>query len=178
MTSGYILGIGSNIATTKNVPLILARLIQRFGPISISRFYETEPVGMDSDQIFINFCAFAQTSLDTGACKEACIAIEVELGRDRTHPFRKTRDRAADIDLLTFIDVHGHQVQLELIADYLFQPAAEIVAILPPRRAIIAARGCVRTFTVGGLQLGETPTAIDCNDRAGLIVVSHNRFDC
>lgn len=178
MNQGYILGIGSNIDQNKNIPMILTHLIKRFGPIMISRFYETAPVGMDSNQLFINFCAFAQTSLESAPCKEACIAIEVELGRDRTHPLRKTRDRAADIDLLTFIGAHGHQVQLELIADYLSQPVAEIGAILSPRRAIIAARGCVRTFTVGGLQLGETPTAIDCNDRAGLIVVSHNRFDC
>jgi 2-amino-4-hydroxy-6-hydroxymethyldihydropteridine diphosphokinase len=149
----------------------LERLLRTFGTTVVSRFYETAPVGMESERSFINFCAFARTGLEPAACKAACVAIEVELGRDRTHPSRKTRDRAADIDLLTRVGADGRQVQLEPVADYLAQPAAEIVAILSPGRTVLVARGCVRAFTVGGSRLGEAPAAVDRDDRAGLMVV-------
>src|SRR5690349_12568999 len=98
---GYILGIGTNIEPERNVSRIIEQLAHKFGRILISRFYETAPVGMTSDRPFINFCAFVRTALEPVACKAACVDIEVELGRDRAHPCRKTRDRPADIDLLT-----------------------------------------------------------------------------
>jgi 2-amino-4-hydroxy-6-hydroxymethyldihydropteridine diphosphokinase len=107
-------------------------LRSHFGNIIISRFYKTEPVGMNSDQHFINFCAFIETSFEPAACKLVCVAIETQLGRDRTHPFSRTRDRPADIDLLTHLRVNGSRVELESIPSYLVLPAAEVVAILWP----------------------------------------------
>jgi 7,8-dihydro-6-hydroxymethylpterin-pyrophosphokinase len=61
-----------------------------------------------------------------------CVAIETQLGRDRTHPFSRTRDRPADIDLLTHLRVNGSRVELESIPSYLVLPAAEVVAVLWP----------------------------------------------
>lgn len=168
---GYILGVGTNIEPERNAPLIVEQLIDKFGGILISRFYETAPVGMQSDQSFINFCAFVETALDVDACKAVCIDIEINLGRDRAHPYRKTRDRAADIDLLARLCAGGRQVQLQAIAEYLAQPAAEVASFLSAGRAIPVVRGHVRTFTIGDLQLGHTPTAIDRDDRTGLVVI-------
>lgn len=176
MHQGYILGIGTNIAPEKNMPRILECLLRTFGTTVISRFYETAPVGMASERRFINFCAFAKTGLEPEAVKAACVGIEVEMGRDRTHPSRKTRDRAADIDLLTRFDADGRWVQLQSVADYLAQPAAEIVALLSPGGIVPTARGRVRTFAVGEWPLGEAPTAIDRDDRTGLVVVGQDRF--
>ena len=171
MDHGYILGIGANLAPEKNIPRLLEHLLRRFCRIKISRFYETAPVGMESERQFINFCAFVGTELELDACKAVCVGIEVELGRDRTHPFSKTRDRAADIDLLTRVDADGHQAQLQPVPDYLVQPAAEILAILSPGRTFLAAHGCVRTFTIDELRLGEAPTTIDRDARTGLVVI-------
>lgn len=173
---GYILGIGSNVNPRANVPRLLEQLVRHFGPILISRFYETAPVGMDGERRFINFCAFARTRLEPLACKAICVGIEVALGRDRTHPSRKTRDRPADIDLLVRVGADGQRVQLEAIADYLAQPAAEIVTLLSAGQPMPAARGRCRTLMVGELLLGEAPAAIDRDDRAGLVVVGQDRL--
>lgn len=171
MCQGYILGIGSNLDPEQNVPRIVEQLLCRFGKILLSRFYETAPVGMESHRQFINFCAFVRTELEPEACKAACVAIEVELGRDRTHPARRTRDRAADIDLLARLGADGNQVQLQAVADYLSESAAEIIAILSPGQTVPAARGCVRVFTLGKAQLGKAPTTINRDDGTGLIVI-------
>jgi 2-amino-4-hydroxy-6-hydroxymethyldihydropteridine diphosphokinase len=171
-----MLGIGTNVDLEVNVPRLVEQLVRHFGMIMISRFYDTAPVGMDSERRFINFCAFARTGLEPDACKAACVGIEVAMGRDRTHPFRKTRDRPADIDLLARVGADRCWVPLEPVADYLAQPAAEIEALLSPGRTVPAARGRVRTFAVGEVLLGEAPAAVDRDDRTGLVIVGQDRF--
>lgn len=130
---GYLLGIGSNLDPRRNALRIVDRLRQRFGDVLLSRFHETAPVGMDSDRGFINFCAFVATSLEPSACKQACVGIEIALGRDRSHPASKTRDRTADIDLLVRIRPDGSRIELEPIAAYLAEPAAEVMTALQSR---------------------------------------------
>lgn len=176
MDQGYLLGIGSNLAPEANVPRMLVHLVRRFGAIALSRFYETVPVGMESERQFINFCAFIATDLEPEACKAACVEIEVALGRDRTHPSRKVRDRAADIDLLAHAGADGLWDELPILADYFAQPAAELLAVLSPGYAVPRARGLVRGFVVGEARLGEAPATIHRDDRTGLIVVREDRL--
>lgn len=130
LPQGYLLGIGSNIDPQRNALRIVDCLRQRFGEIVLSGFHETAPVGMDSDHRFINFCAFVTTLLEPRACKQACVEIEVMLGRDRAHPASKTRDRTADIDLLVRVGPDGRHIALEPVAPYLAAPAAEVMAAL------------------------------------------------
>ena len=127
---GYLLGIGTNVDPQRNALRIIDCLRQRFGEVLLSEFHETAPVGMDSDRQFINFCAFVATTLEPGACKQACVEIEIALGRDRTHPASKTRDRTADIDLLVRVGPDGGRIELEPIAPYLAGPAAELLTTL------------------------------------------------
>jgi 2-amino-4-hydroxy-6-hydroxymethyldihydropteridine diphosphokinase len=171
MDHGYLLGIGTNVDPERNAPRIVAQLVRRFGRILVSRFYETEPVGMESDRRFVNFCAFIGTALEPQACKAACVAIEIELGRDRAHPSSKTRDRTADIDLLARRGADGSWIELEATADYLAAAAAEIIAMLVPGQVVPAARGCVRSLPLGRAQLGQAPATIDRDDGAGLVGV-------
>lgn len=131
---GYLLGIGTNVDPERNTLLIIDRLRRRFGEVLVSRVIQTDPVGMSSQRQFSNFCAFVETTLEPRACKAACVAIEVELGRDRAHPMSKVRDRPADIDLLVRVNRDGSRTDLEAIADYLAEPAAELLAILWPQR--------------------------------------------
>jgi 2-amino-4-hydroxy-6-hydroxymethyldihydropteridine diphosphokinase len=112
-----------------------------------------------------------RTGLGPEACKAACVALEIALGRDRTHPSSSTRDRPADIDLLIRIDHTGSRVELEPVAAYLAQPTAEILAMLSPCQTVPGANGRIRAVTLGGLRLGEAPATIDRDDRTGLIVV-------
>ena len=135
LAPGYVLGIGSNLDPQCNARRIVEHLRQRFGEILLSRFHVTEPVGMESQRPFVNFCAFVPTGLEPAACKADCIAIELALGRDREHPASKTRDRPADIDLLLHIRADGGRIELEPIPSYLAEPAAEIMAQLGWREA-------------------------------------------
>ena len=73
--------------------------------------------------------------------------------------------------MTTRVGADGRWAQLQPVADYLAQPAAEVVALLSPGRIMPAPRGRVRTFAVGQARLGQAPTAVDRDDRTGLIVV-------
>ena len=132
MQQGYILGVGTNVDSKRNALKIILELRLRFASVLVSQFYSTEPVGMSSKQTFINFCVFIETALEPRACKAVCAAIEVHLGRDRTHALSSTRDRPADIDLLTRIGADGSRLELGGVPAYLVAPAAEIVAMLWP----------------------------------------------
>ena len=132
LRQGYLRGIGSNVDPERNTVLIIDRLRRSFGEILVSRVIQTDPVGMTSQRRFSNFCAYVGTALEPEPCKAECVAIEVELGRDRAHPMSKVRDRPADIDLLIRVNKDGSRTDLEAIADYLAEPAAELIAILWP----------------------------------------------
>jgi len=167
---GYIVGVGSNIEPERNSLKIVDRLAERFGPIIVSRMYYSDPVGMHSIHRFVNFCAFVRTNLDRPQFKAACIRIETELGRDRSRPGSKTADRPADIDVLA--EVPGDELVASEVADgaYLVQPASEIIALLVGDSAMPQAKGevCIAA------PLGEVPTTVDHNDRAGLVVICQN----
>lgn len=171
MREGYLLGIGTNLDPERNALRIVERLVARFGRILLSRLYATAPVGMASGRTFLNFCAFAATELEPAAMKALCVGIEVELGRDRSHPGSKTRDRPADIDLQIRFLADGSRVVLEEIPPYLAAPADEILALLSPGEPVPPAGADVRVLASGSLRLGETPAAVDRDDGAGLIVV-------
>jgi 2-amino-4-hydroxy-6-hydroxymethyldihydropteridine diphosphokinase len=177
MRQGFILGIGTNVNPERNARHIVERLVHRFGRTLVSRFHYTEPVGMDSDRQFINYCAFVETRLDPVACKSACVAIEIELGRDRTDPFRKTRDRTADIDLLAQLLPGPTTLRMADIADYLARPLGELTALLALDRAVLDRRSDAQRRPFVHDALGKAPAAIDRDDRAGLVVVGQDRLD-
>lgn len=170
---GYILGVGSNLEPEKNAGLIITKLVERFGAVLISRIYYTAPVKIESDHRFVNFGVFVPTELDPAAFKAACVAIEVELGRDRNNPLRKILDRPADLDVLVRLSGEEKTLNPELIipAEYLAEPARELVAVLGLGGKLPGARGELCPIAVGTLCLGQTPAAVDRDDRAGLVVI-------
>lgn len=96
----YFLSVGSNIEPEQNVPKILAHLLAISGQLNVSRIIETEPVDIASPNKFFNLCVSLQSSLATVDLKQRLNEIEVDLGRDRTHPDRQRLNRPADIDIL------------------------------------------------------------------------------
>lgn len=174
MKPGYILGIGSNLAPEQNAGLIIEHLVERFGPIWLSRIYYTAPVQVQSTQRFVNFCVYVPTALAAPEFKAACVAIETALGRDRTNPLRKILDRAADLDVLVRLIGSERELAAETIipAEYLAQPAREMVAMLGfGGGRVPTAGGELCPVRAGGLVLGQTPAAIDRDHGAGLVVV-------
>ncbi|HSI41088.1 MAG TPA: 2-amino-4-hydroxy-6-hydroxymethyldihydropteridine diphosphokinase [Xanthobacteraceae bacterium] len=164
---GYILGIGTNIDPEINALRIVDHLVARFGRLLVSRMYYTEPVGMSSHHRFINYCAFAASDQPPEAFKACCEAIEAELGRNRARADSKTADRPADIDLLARLPMARLSAEQLAGADYLVQPAREIMAMLYADRFMPVAgdRLCVLP------PLGDAPAAVDRDDRAGLVVI-------
>jgi hypothetical protein len=122
---------------------------------------------MHSTHRFVNFCAFVRTPLNRAQFKAACVGIEIELGRDRSHPNSKTADRPADIDILA--EIPCSDLAAAKVADgaYLVQPASEVIAILSGDAAMPQARGEL-CFAA---PLGEMPATVDRDDRAGLKIV-------
>jgi 2-amino-4-hydroxy-6-hydroxymethyldihydropteridine diphosphokinase len=166
---GYILGIGTNVDPERNSLRILDRLTATFGPVLVSQFHYSDPVGMRSARRFINFCAFVRTDLGARDCKTACVEIEVGLGRDRTAPGCKTADRPADIDILTHLSGEADELDpMEVAgADYLLQPTRELLDRLRHEPEAVEIERLLRVLS----PLPQTPAAVDRDYRAGLKVV-------
>jgi 2-amino-4-hydroxy-6-hydroxymethyldihydropteridine diphosphokinase len=125
------IGLGSNLGDTQ------ANLIdawQRLGKITginllrLSSPYRTEPVNMDTDHWFTNAVGEILTTLSPTELLAAMLAIEAEMGRDRT----LTQDRPVDLDLLYYGDLMIQSQTLTVphprIAERLFvlAPLAEL----------------------------------------------------
>jgi 2-amino-4-hydroxy-6-hydroxymethyldihydropteridine diphosphokinase len=99
MAIAYI-ALGSNLGDQKQT---LNAAVDRLGDIgqvvARSSFYETEPVGFRDQAAFLNAVIALETQLEPLALLHALLAIERDLGRDRTHGIRNG-PRTLDLDLL------------------------------------------------------------------------------
>ncbi len=96
----YYLGIGSNVAPTQNLPQIIAHLLNRFHRLRLSPIIETLPIGMSSRSPFLNGVVYLESPQESSALKIELNEMEAALGRDRSDPLKKVKDRPADIDIL------------------------------------------------------------------------------
>jgi 2-amino-4-hydroxy-6-hydroxymethyldihydropteridine diphosphokinase len=102
MRSLVYLSLGSNVGDREgHLREALSRLHRKGRILSVSSFYETEPVEFADQAWFLN-CAAA---LETAECPQALLTnllgIEQDMGRRRT---RKKGPRAIDLDILMFGD--------------------------------------------------------------------------
>ena len=159
----YLCGMGSNIDPAGNLPRALARLSQAFGTLRVSEVIHTPPYGMCSPNSFLNALVMFATDQSQPQLKAWLNQLEIELGRDRTHPQSSTRDRPMDIDILAVSE----------------QPSfAEVTLEEPYFRQLLAgapAPGSCRRVAFAGNWLGEAPATIHWNEGAGHVVVIHQR---
>jgi 2-amino-4-hydroxy-6-hydroxymethyldihydropteridine diphosphokinase len=95
------IGLGSNLGDTQGNLLLAWQRLGKVAGISLIRLsspYRTEPVGMDTDHWFTNAVGEITTTLSPAELLAAMLAIEAEMGRDRT----LTQDRPVDLDLLYY----------------------------------------------------------------------------
>jgi 2-amino-4-hydroxy-6-hydroxymethyldihydropteridine diphosphokinase len=119
------LSLGSNLgdkAAMIGEALLRLNATAGIGTIRRSRLYRTEPWGDRNQDWFLNACAIVETSLSPRALLERCLAIETELGRDRSES-RKWGPRPIDIDILFYDDVELAEAGLILPHPYLFERA-------------------------------------------------------
>ena len=99
----YFIGIGSNVDYERNVLRILAALSSLTKLLHISSIIRTAPVGMKSKNEFLNLCVAIRSNISLEELKNITNDIEIRLGRDRRDPFRRVKDRPADLDILLSI---------------------------------------------------------------------------
>lgn len=126
MVRAYV-GVGSNIEREVNVRAALAELREAFGPLSVSRVYDTEPVGVRGGD-FYNLVVGFDTDLAPEALVRTLHALEDRHGRARD----AGGARRLDLDLLLYGDLVRHDAEVDVprgdILRYAFVlgPLAEI----------------------------------------------------
>ncbi len=159
--SGFLIGIGSNIDPLDNLVKIIDQLLEHFPKITLSRVLLLPPIGMNSQHDFLNVVVFIETDIIENALKEICNAIETNLGRDRTDPTRKTKDRPADLDILTSVQypkdrgLPPHTITGEY---FLYPLLKEIAAYISGKHISLEQEGVALTST--NLTFGQTATTI------------------
>ena len=174
----YLLGLGSNVKPRQNFPLIVLELLELGQKLALSRVIETEPVGIRSRNRFLNAAAALWTQLPPPELKRRCVAIEEKLGRDRTDPLRKFRDRPADIDILFTVETGTPHVPADKLPpeDYLRLPLLELLEYLgisTPEATPGLAAGV--TLHIREVSFGQTPATIYRDRRTGEVVVVQDR---
>ena len=159
--SGYLIGIGSNIEPHDNIVAIINQLLEHFSRITVSRVLLLPPIGMNSQHDFLNVVVFIETDIAKEKLKDICNAIEIILGRDRNDPTRKTKDRTADLDILTAAqfpkdsELVGHSITDEY---FLYPLLDEIIAYLSGKHISLKQEGV--TLMSMNLAFGQTATTI------------------
>ena len=119
MTTGY-LGLGSNIGDRRGHLEAAVTALPGHGVavLKSSSVYETEPVGLVTDQReFLNACLQIETGHDPEGLLDACKSVERELGRPTEH--QRHGPRPIDVDLLLLGD-------WEHVSDRLTLPHPEV----------------------------------------------------
>ncbi len=159
---GFLFSIGSNINPHQNVIKVLEHLLKQFPEIVISRVLKIPPVGMASQQDFLNLVVFIATDIELSALKSLFNKIETDLGRDRSDPNCKIKDRPADLDILLEVTSSADFRQpVEQITDeyFLYPLITELCAYLTGENQPAIQKGV--TIQLGELTLGQTATTIN-----------------
>jgi 2-amino-4-hydroxy-6-hydroxymethyldihydropteridine diphosphokinase len=127
------IGIGANLGDRQGtIQNALERLGSRAGIIAmeLSPVYESDPVGVLDQPLFLNLVAGVETTLKPEALLRELLAIEQELGRKR---IVRWGPRSIDLDLLLFAGETRQDPGLQLPHPRMF----ERPFVLEPLRALL-----------------------------------------
>ncbi len=133
MTDAYI-ALGSNLGDRRTALTRAVRAIDGLASTRVSAqstLIETDPVGPVAQGRYLNGVVRVQTELAPRVLLESLLAIETELGRDRTGELR-WGPRTADLDLLIFgdliLDEPGLHIPHPRLAErrFVLEPLCEI----------------------------------------------------
>ena len=102
MTKTAYIGIGSNLGDKLNNCLKAAEQAKKIpgcGFQALSRFFRTEPVGVEGQAWYINGVIALRTDISARDLLKALLAIEAHMGRERKE---KWDSRAIDLDILLY----------------------------------------------------------------------------
>ena len=133
MSTAYLC-LGSNQGDRIGYIQQAASLLKGTGGISIvttSSFYETEPWGMESENLFVNAVMQISTTLSPEELLKAIKFIEKTLGRiDDTHKGELYTDRCIDIDIIFYDDNVINEPDLVIPHQFFHKRAFMIVPML------------------------------------------------
>ncbi len=95
-----IIGIGSNIKASENIPKMLEILKQKVEILKISKMIQTKPIGIENQPDYTNGAVKISTPLGKNELNSLLKRIEDELGRDRSAP--KFSPRTMDLDMVVW----------------------------------------------------------------------------
>ncbi len=102
MENTAFIALGSNIGNRyDNITSAIKRLISYsdINLVNYSSIYETDPVGYEDQDLFLNMVIEVQTSFSAMDLLDLCLKTELELGRKREI---KWGPRTIDLDILTY----------------------------------------------------------------------------
>lgn len=111
----YFVSLGSNIEPYQNVVKALDALLLLSPKLDVSRIIKTKAAGFKSTQYFLNLSVQFFSPLFIAELKSQLEKIEEALGRDRTDPDRKLKDRPADLDILFSLETREQIVESHLL---------------------------------------------------------------
>lgn len=102
MANVAYLSLGSNLGDRgEQLRLAISRLASHGRVLSVSSFYETEPVEVSDQPWFLNCAVALETSEPPSQLMSSLLAIERGMGRER---IREKGPRTVDIDILLYGD--------------------------------------------------------------------------
>ena len=137
--------LGSNVGDRRaHLDYAVSKLRIFLGNLTVSRYYDTVPVGVSGPQsLFLNAVAVGESTMSARALLEELLAIEQERGRERPYA---NAPRTLDLDLILFgdtvLDEPGLTVPHPRFRErrFVLEPLAEIAPALvdPVSRRTIA----------------------------------------
>ena len=108
------LALGTNLGDRKAIMHeAIERIENKIGTVlRQSSFYETEPWGFESPNLFLNACICVSTKLAPRQLLEVTQAIERDMGRIEKTVGLQYVDRIIDIDILLYDDLHINEPDL------------------------------------------------------------------
>jgi 2-amino-4-hydroxy-6-hydroxymethyldihydropteridine diphosphokinase len=132
MSITYI-GMGSNIGDRVGYIQQAHMLLSDTEGIKVlnsSSIYETEPVGCENQEWFINAVLEIQTSLKPRELLKECFRIETQLGRTRNDDIEKWAPRTIDLDILFYDNLIIADDKLQIPHHQLHSRAFVLVPLL------------------------------------------------
>lgn len=144
MPTPVALALGSNVGDrAAHLDFAAAELGRLLSSTRVSRWYQTDPVGVGPQPPFLNGAAVGDTELSPRTLFEAMLAIERERGRVRPFP---GAPRTLDLDLILFgdriVDESGLTVPHPRfrVRRFVLEPLAEIApAMVDPATGLTVA---------------------------------------
>jgi len=124
------IALGSNLGDRRaHLDNAISQLRAHLSMLTVSKYYQTAPVGVDPQPDFLNAAAVGECTLSARGLLETLLSIETAAGRERP---RAGAPRTLDLDLilygLSMIDEPGLQVPHPRFRDrrFVLEPLADI----------------------------------------------------